>query len=39
MADIIFEEHEARKGDVRLQMYRKRPAGIEGAPVLFLVHG
>ena len=39
MADIIFEEHEAHKGDVRLQMYRKRPAGIEGAPVLFLVHG
>jgi hypothetical protein len=39
MADIIFEEHEARKGDVRLQMYRKRPASIEGAPVLFLVRG
>jgi pimeloyl-ACP methyl ester carboxylesterase len=36
--DIIFGEHEAHKDDVRLQMYRKRPAG-EGAPVLFLVHG
>jgi len=39
VADIIFKEHEARKGDGRLQMYRKRPASIEGAPVLFLVHG
>ena len=39
MADMIFEQHEALKGDVRLQMYLKRPAGIESAPVLLLVHG
>jgi pimeloyl-ACP methyl ester carboxylesterase len=38
MSDIIFEEHEAHKGDVRLQMYRKH-TGTAGAPVLFLVHG
>ena len=38
MSDIVFEEHQARKGDVTLQMYRKRPAS-GPAPVLFLVHG
>ena len=39
MTDISFEEHEAWKGDVRLQMYRKYRAGVENPPVLFLVHG
>ncbi|MEX2453547.1 MAG: alpha/beta hydrolase [Rhodospirillaceae bacterium] len=38
MTDIAYEEHVAQKGDVTLQMYRKRPA-MGGAPVLFLVHG
>ena len=38
MPDIIFEEHQAQKDDVTLQMYRKHPAA-DGAPVLFLVHG
>ena len=38
MTDIVFEEHIAQKGDVTLQMYRKRPAA-GNAPVLFLVHG
>lgn len=38
MTEIVFEEFEAFKGDVRLQMYRKRPASGE-APVLFMVHG
>ena len=39
MPDIVFEEFEAHKGDVRLQMYRKCPAAAQDAPVLFLVHG
>ena len=39
MADIIFEEHEACKGVVRLQMYRKYRADADNPPVLFLVHG
>ncbi|MEK9645097.1 MAG: alpha/beta hydrolase [Alphaproteobacteria bacterium] len=38
MTDIVFEEYQAHKGDVTLQMYRRRPAGGD-APVLFLVHG
>lgn len=37
-ADIVYEEHQAQKGDVTLQMYRRRPAA-GNAPVLFLVHG
>lgn len=40
--EIHYEEHVAQKGDVTLQMYRKRPAmGAPGGtlPVLFLVHG
>lgn len=37
-AGIVAEEHWARKGDVRLYLYRKRRDGARG-PVLFLVHG
>lgn len=38
MTEFVFEEHQAHKGDVTLQMYRKRPPTGD-APVLFLVHG
>ena len=34
MTDIVYEEHQAQKGDVTLQMYRRRPAS-GAAPVLF----
>src|SRR5580693_8664189 len=40
-ADFWTAEYTAKKGDVSLQMYRKRigaPGGA-GKPVLFLVHG
>ena len=36
---IEAEEHWARKGDVRLSVYRKRLAGAGEQPILFLVHG
>ena len=36
---IEAEEHWARKGDVRLSVYRKRLAGAGERPILFLVHG
>lgn len=37
---VVAEEHWARKGEVRLYLYRKRrDDGIGGKPVLFLVHG
>lgn len=39
MSGIVYEEHQARKGDVTLQMYRKHPSTGSGWPVLFLVHG
>lgn len=39
MTDITYDEYETHKGSVRLQMYRKRLAGDEDRPVLFLVHG
>lgn len=39
MTDIIASEYRARKGDVDLFMFRKRPAGDRVCPVLFLVHG
>ena len=36
---IESQEHWANKGPVKLYMYRKRQAGRDGLPVLFLVHG
>ncbi len=39
MSDITYEEYETHKGNVRLQMYRKRLTGGGDRPVLFLVHG
>jgi pimeloyl-ACP methyl ester carboxylesterase len=36
---IVAEEHWAAKGDVQLYLYRKRLAGAQQRPVLFLVHG
>lgn len=38
MTDIAYEEYEAHKDTVRLQLYRKYVPGGEGIP-LFLVHG
>jgi pimeloyl-ACP methyl ester carboxylesterase len=43
MTEFWSEEYWAQKGDVKLYMFRKRtdapPAGGDGRPVLFLVHG
>jgi alpha-beta hydrolase superfamily lysophospholipase len=40
MAKIDSAEYWAKKGDVKLYVYRKHAAGLpKGAPVLFLVHG
>jgi pimeloyl-ACP methyl ester carboxylesterase len=39
MTDIQADEYRAKKGNVELFMFRKRPAGKPGLPVLFLVHG
>lgn len=36
---IVAEEHWAQKGAVKLYLYRKRLAGGDAKPVLFLVHG
>lgn len=38
-AAITASEYWAQKGDVKLYLYRKRPAGAARLPVLFLVHG
>ncbi len=37
--DIRADEYRARKGQIDLYLYRKRPADAEGLPLLFLVHG
>ncbi|MGA0114312.1 MAG: alpha/beta hydrolase [Burkholderiales bacterium] len=40
MAEIVGAEYWAKKGEVKLYVYRKRVANaVAGAPVLFLVHG
>ena len=39
MSEIQADEYWAKKGDVELFMFRKRQAGANGLPVLFLVHG